>query len=302
MNDLERQFVTNLYLGFMGRAPDEPGLNYWGGVLATARPLGQTAYAQTITQVLNQFEGSPEFGQVQAAMIALAPPDPAQPVDVDIRGNPIPSPSGPAGAQMGEIPGNPPFAGGGGGPCGAYEVALGNASAGMTGENAITRAWLYILEDIVPGSPRLGNSIHIGIPRNHAFAFRFSTGPGGVYPSIVQGLNAAFTMNSEEQYTHGPLRARFVVLSTKLWDFDYTKIGVDGAYVAMTGGGGGLLGQITDGNGPPVTFPFAKLKPDSTYYVSMRFEDATSAATRGILSAAPDVPYVGQTIGFQCGG
>lgn len=300
MNDLERQFVTSLYLGFMGRAPDDAGLAYWGGVLAAARPLGKSAYTQAIENVLHQFESSPEFSQVTANMIALAPPDPAPTVDVDINGNPIPSPSGPPGAQMGEIPGNPPFAGSGGGPCGSYEVALGNASSGMAGENAIVRAWLYILEDIVPGSPRLGNSIHIGIPRNHAFAFKFRTGPASVYPSIVQGLNASFTMNSEEQYTHGPLRARFVVLSERPWDFDYSKVGVDGAYVAMTMGGG-LLGEITDG-GPPVTFPFAKLKPDTAYYLSMRFEDATSPATRGVLSAEPGVATVGQTIGFQCGG
>lgn len=294
MNSLERDFVTNLYVGFMGRQPDESGLQYWGGVLAAARPLGKTAYSQAITQVLHQFEYSPEFGQVQAAMIALAPPDPAQ--DIDIYGQPVPSPSGPAGAQMGEIPGNPPFAGGGGGPCGAYQMSLGNASAGMSGENAIVKAWLYILEDIVPGSPRLGNSIHIGIPRNHAYAFKFRTGPASAYPSLAQGQNVALTISSEEQYTHGPLRARFMALSERIFDFDYSKIGVDGAYGIMPMGGS-VMGMITGPGCPPVTYPFAALKPDTAYYLSMRFE-----SPQGVLSAEPSVPTVGQTIGIQCNG
>lgn len=300
MNNLERDFVTGLYAGFMGRAPDESGLEYWGGVLATARPQGRTIYTQAITDVLHQFEYSVEFGQVQAAMIALAPEDPTPSYDVDIRGNPIPSPSGPAGAQMGEYPGNPPFPGNGGGPCGAYEVALGNASAGMTGINAITRAWLYVLEDIVPGSPRLGNSMHLGVPRSHAFAFRFKTGPASAYPSLAGGANVALTISSEEQYTHGPLRARFMVLSEKIFDFDYSKIGVDGAYVALPLGGS-LLGAIVSGGIPPL-FPYATLKPDTTYYLSMRFEDATNEYSRGRISAEETAVTVGQTIGIQCNG
>lgn len=215
-------------------------------------------------------------------------------VELDINNNPIPAPTGPVGAQIcNEYYFQPRGPGSGPGPCGAYEIPVGNCSSGMTGANAITKAWLYILEDYtkVPASPRIGNSIRMGVPRNHAFVFKFKTGPAGTFPALgappfYQGTSIAFN----ELVNMGAQAPRFVALSEAKCDFDYTKIsetgGKNGCYRAF-GGDSSLLARIYPSASvpsPASILPSCPLKPDTAYYMSFRYEDARAVSSRGTLS------------------
>lgn len=224
--------------------------------------------------------------------------------DVDINGNPIPAPTGPHGVQM--VCGYPsylattPYPGTGSGPCGAYEIPVGNCSSGMTGTNAITRAWMYVLEDY-PG-PRIGQAILAGIPRDQAMVFRFKTLPASAIP---QTPYRNFGIGYSEQYTHGPSYPRFVTLSENKCDFDYTKTlsagTLNGCFKNMAGDDS-LLGKIWTSSSVPSPsgdYPYCPLKPDTTYYLNIRYEDArTSSAPRGQISCPAGQGPQGSS---QCG-
>ena len=233
-------------------------------------------------------------------------------IDRDVNGNVIPAPSGPAGARMCDqaVVGAGRYPGAGPGPCGSYELPetdRATCSTGMSGANAITKAYMYILEDYTPTSPRLGNSMRFGLQRDHALVFRLTTGPASAFPNtLALGLNQILGFSYEEYTNEGPMSARFVTLSEKKCDFDYSKTLVSGAlngcYKNM-GLGDGLQAMLTPtGNDPTVVFPFCQLKPNTTYYLNIRYEDARTVAGRGIISCpagADPRNTCGQTLGLN---
>ncbi len=183
-NRTNAQYVGDLYNAFLRRGGDLTGVLFWVGQI--------TDGTQTREQVRQAFVASPEFSaRVNAVIAAGTFPGITcqQPgVDLDINGVAIPSPTGPAGATMCDL--NPltfqtgPYPGGGPGPCGSHQINVGTCSSGMTGVNAINKAYQYNLEDMLPGSPRLGNSMRLAIPRDAAMVFRFKTGPASRFPRV----------------------------------------------------------------------------------------------------------------------
>ena len=303
-NRTNSQYVGDLYNAFLRRGGDLTGVLFWIGKLQDG--------SMTREQLRREFMASPEFQARVAAVIAAgtfpgvtcAPPG----TDVDINNNPIPSPTGAAGANMCEFYGQQaPFPGGGPGPCGAYEIPAGNCSSGMTGAEAITKAWQYNLEDYTATSPRNGNSIRVGFPRSHAMVFRFKTGPAssfGSLPTADPNLLRFLTIGMSEQVNRGPSAPRFVTISETRCDFDYSKTlsggTANGCYMNLTGDGS-ILGKVW-ANGIPTTgtdFPFCALKPDTKYYLNIRWEDAGSIANRGRISCPAGVLSCGQAIGFN---
>jgi hypothetical protein len=290
------QYVGDLYNAFLRRGGDLEGVRFWIGQLASG--------AQSREQVRQAFFASPEFRARLQAVAAESCLLPGYVVDHDAWGKVIPAPSGPAGASMCEQPGQPPYPGAGGrGPCGSFEIPVGECGAGMTGENAITRAFLYVLEDYQPGGARIGNSIRFGLQRDHAMVFRMRTGDEGLF-----SLPRYLTLGYEEQSNRGPLAPRFVTLSEKRCDFDYSKTlaagKLDGCFKTMTGGDSLLAKIWAPGSVPAPTadFPYCPLKPNTTYYLNIRYEDASKASTRGRISCPAGVNAFntcGQTIGIN---
>ena len=256
-----RQKVNALYQEVFGRDGDAGGLDWWASQVDSG--------AKTLDQVRQAFMDSDE-----AKKPVVTPPPVVGDVNLDIYGRVIPAPTGPAGASMGEQPGNPVFPGSGAGPCGSYEIPLGTCSVGMTGANSITRAWMYILEDIMPGSPRLGNSCRIALPFNNAFVFRFKTGPALAYPMFPYPVSIAI----DENTARGPFVPHFVSLSETRGDFNYAQIGRHQAYRAMSGSDS-MLARVYDTNDvdPTTTFPFVPLKCNTVYYLNVRLENALAA-------------------------
>ena len=229
--------------------------------------------------------------------------------DLDINNNPIPVPSGTSGVQM--VCGYPtylattPYPGSGPGPCGAYEIPVGNCGAGMQPGHTITRAWMYALEDYTPTSPRISNTIMMGLPRDQAMVFRFKTGAANLFPTPFR----YFKLSSDEaQSTHGGFYARFISISESKCDFDYSKTlasgTLNGCFVS-SGGGITIQGKIwTSGTipspGAPPTgdYPYCPMKPDTVYYVNMRWEDASTVNGRGLISCPPGSGPGGSN---QCG-
>jgi hypothetical protein len=250
--------------------------------------------SMTREELRRAFVASPEFtGRVNAIIAAGTAPGVTcsiPGVDTDINGTAIPSPTGPVGATMCEFPGMPYGPGSGPGPCGSYQVPIGNCSSGMTGANAITKVWQYNLEDYQQGSPRLGNSIRAAIPRDAAMIFRFKTGPASAMgplpaPTTDPNLLRIFNLGYSEQTNRGPSAPRFVTISESRCDFDYAKTLAsgtqNGCYVTMTGDSQ-VLGHVRAAG--TSTFPFCQLKPDTIYYVNIRYEDASTVDRRGTLS------------------
>ena len=210
-------------------------------------------------------------------------------VELDINGNPIPIPTAAPGSLMCESAGQPGSPGAGGGPCGAYQIPVGNCSSGLTGPNAISKAWLFGLEDY-PGA-RIGNSIRVGWQRDHVMVYRFKTGPNSSFPEFQSSPFFRYlTIGYSDQPNRGASAAAFVTISETRCDFDYAKTpasGVlNGCYKNM-GSNDSILGKVYPaGSVPPpnADFPYCGLKPDTVYYLNIRFEDVSSVGTRGSLS------------------
>ena len=289
----DAQYVGDLYNAFLRRGGDLEGVLFWINEISSGR--------RTRDQVRDAFVASPEFSGRVAAMVAEGCAIAGYVADFDLAGTLIPAPTGPAGPSMCQHLGNPPPPRRGPGPCGAYPIAAETRSTGMTGDNAIKAAWLYVLEDYYPGSPRIGNSIRFGLRRDNAMVFRFRTGDAGLFT-----LPRYVTMGYEEQVNRGPLAPRFVTLSERKCDFDYTKTMADGAlngcYKTMSGGDS-MLGLITGtGGDPAASFPYCPLKPNTTYYLNIRYEDAATISNRGLISCPTGVnayDTCGQTIGVN---
>jgi hypothetical protein len=228
--------------------------------------------------------------------------------DIDINGVPIPSPTGPAGATMCDL--NPqtfqtgPYPGSGPGPCGSYQIPVGNCTTGMSGANTINKAYLYILENIEPGSPRLGNTMRMAIPRDAAMIFKFRTGPSGAFPEfLLPPFYRNLTIGYDEQVSRGPAAPHFVTISETRCDFDYTKTltngTLNGCYMTMSSSGS-VLSKIWPAGSEPAPaadFPYCPLKPDTNYYMNIRYEDASNLNSRGILNCPGGA--CGAAIGFN---
>lgn len=176
----------------------------------------------------------------------------------------------------------------------------------MTGENAIVRAWQYNLEDGL--RLRKGNSIRFSLERDHAMVFRFKTDPIGSYPTMPYPLQFAY----DEHTANGPTAVPFITLSEKKCDFDYSKLLTQ----SLSSGGsvvpdpitesknncfqaqafsGALLARVTEtGSGAlsgniTTNVPYCQLKPNTYYYLNVRFEQAnnnprSAQPSRGIIS------------------
>jgi peptidoglycan hydrolase-like protein with peptidoglycan-binding domain len=231
--------------------------------------------------------------------------------DKDINGNTIPSPTGPAGSVMCEgMNANTKTPGSGPGPCGSYEIPVSsgeNCSSGMTGENRITKAWQYNLEDGL--YLRKGNSMRLSLKRDHAMVFRFKTDTLGSYPFMPYPLQFGY----DEHTANGPAFTKFMSLSEDKCDFDYSKLAtyslaangsvvpdtitesINNCFQAQTFAGA-LLGRITATQSETMAgnltknFPYCQLKPDTYYYLNIRWEQAVNnprapeSPSRGIIS------------------
>jgi hypothetical protein len=310
-------FFRYAELGGAGFTPQDAVTT--GSYTFTFQPGAHTATNTTTTNMRSMGVGhmdvpnSPLFSGTRSVMLGLSGTNAATNVvvhtitggqqvvggtDLDINNNPIPAPTGPAGVQMVcNYPTysafNTPYPGSGPGPCGAYEIPVGNCSSGMTGTNAITRAWMYILEDYTPTSPRIGQAILAGIPRDQAMVFRFKTGAAGLFPQPYRNFGIGYS----EQYTHGGSAPRFVTLSETKCDFDYTKTLLAGTLngcVKTMSGDDSLLGKVWSSGSVPSPlsdYPYCPLKPDTTYYLNIRYENAGTISGRGVISCG----------GSQCG-
>lgn len=227
--------------------------------------------------------------------------------DYDIAGNPIPNvPLSTTAFYQCELLGQPGSPGPNlANPCGAYQIPVGECSTGMTGANAIANAYLLQLEDYTPISPRIGNSMRFGLARNAAMVFKFRTGPAGVFPLLPREFGVAY----EEQVNRGPSAPRFITVSEKKCDFDYSKVytgstteGKSGCFQAVSSGGL-VPGRLTlTGTDPAWNFPYCQIKPDTTYYLNMRWENAGLESQRGVISCpAGENAYnaCGTALGYQ---
>jgi hypothetical protein len=202
-------------------------------------------------------------------------------VDRDITGRLIPdTPTGPEGARMCETTGFnadgtmagslPPSPGvGGSNPCGSYRIKPAD-----TGYNCGTdNAFLYVLEDYTRGGLRLGNSIRWGMPNDATLVFKFKTGPVGDFnPGLV-------AYDSSQISSQGPsARRALLTLSESKCDFDTTKVGTDGCYRVSESGLATFYPRVTTGS-----FPYCVMKPDTTYYLNIRYEDGCDELLCGNL-------------------
>jgi hypothetical protein len=290
-NRSNSQYVGDLYNAFLRRGGDLAGVLFWIDQIASGK--------LTREQVRKAFVASPEFtARVNAVIAAGTAPGytcNAPGVDYDINNTPIPSPTAAAGSVMCDR--NPvtgasgPYPGAGPGPCGSYEIPLGTCSSGMTGANAITRAYQYNLEDMQTGSLRLGNSIRLGIPRDAAMVFRFRTGPASAFPEFnAPPFYRFLTIINDELPSRGPPMPHFGTVTEARCDFDYSKTllagTLNGCYVNLAASGSILTKIWPTGSAPTAAadFPFCPLKPDTTYYLNIRYEDASTLSSRGKLN------------------
>lgn len=232
--------------------------------------------------------------------------------DRDARGTPLPQ-SLPIGTYLGvmgcEFLGGTPAPGFGGSvPCGSYEVPVGQCNAGMRNVtmngvlNTITRASLFVHEAYRVGNTYVGgNDIRYGQHQTQAFIMKFHTGGAGDFPvvgGLPPGALGTIVFNFVNQPNRGEVATRFGVLSTRPCDFDYARLDAQDPCFQRLGiaGGGSLLAHVV----PPGVSPgpgHCALRPDTTYYLSTRWEDPLPA-TRGLISCRPQA---GSPTGQHCG-
>lgn len=285
-NRTNSQYVGDLYNAFLRRGGELAGVQFWIAEIDSGR--------QSREAVRKQFVASPEFQARVSAVIAAGCTNPSTTTDLDINGNPIPNtPTGGDGALVclsSQRPGPGP------GPCGAYEIPVGTCSTGMTGENAITKAYMWVLEDLKPGSLRLGNTLAYALPRSAAMVWKFKTGKAGDYPSLPYPLQISIA----ELTSRGPTVPPFISLSTTKCDFDYTKtIGNFQAGCFQSGNAGPtILSSVYPApQSPSTTFPYCPLSPDTTYYLNVRFENVINAP--GVNDCPASSPQCAMTININ---
>jgi hypothetical protein len=266
---------------------------------------------------------------------ASAPPPASG--DVDINGAAIPG-SLPTGTYAGQTlvcetfqAAGVPNAGipgaGGKSPCGGYQIAIANANhpngaydcnVGMlntvtppaTGTggvtNTINTATMFVFEDLKNGNTYIpGVDLRYPQHQANAFVMKFKTGNAGEFPaiggSVPPNLLGQYTFGYVAQGNRGESAIRFAAISTKPCDFDYAKFDqANACYKNLNSqGGGALLLQIISGGNPdPGT---CGLAPNTTYYLSTRWEDVggvNNGPARGLISCKPQT---GAITGAYCG-
>jgi hypothetical protein len=232
------------------------------------------------------------LGAASSAALTIRDKDsPPPPGDYDINGHLIPATPTHAtpGAAMCENFSNPgvtPYAPspglGGSQPCGAYRIPVSgtayDCSAHRSGAEAVNNAFLYVLEDYESSSLRLGNTINWGMVNDAAMVFKFKTGPVGSFSYLPR--DAAFAFG--EAYNRGPVAlSTFMTLSESKCDFNVSKVGTNACYVMI--GNSGSMQVTTNATAVPPNAGRCQLKPDTTYYLNIRYDGA--AATPDPLDA-----------------
>jgi len=205
-------------------------------------------------------------------------------------------------------------------PCGSYDLSLtmhadyAQCNAGMLNTtstygggignvlNTVQRARLFVNEDVVMTNTYFGgNSMRYAQHQNDAFIMKFRTGGAGDYPinaGLPVGAIGALQFTWVEHIDRGQSAFRFAALSTSPCDFDYAKFDANNrCYVDLTiQGGGNIYAQIVP-VGVNAAPGYCQLRPNTTYYLSTRWEDPRGA-TRGLI-ACKAVP--GTATGQYCG-
>jgi len=204
-------------------------------------------------------------------------------------------------------------------PCGSYDLALSmhpdyeRCNAGMLNTtsrydgvgdvvNTVQRARMFVNEDITMTSTYFGgNSMRYSQHQNDAFIMKFRTGGAGDYPanvSLPPGAIGALQFTWVEHVSQGQSGIRFAALSTNPCDFDYAKLDANNrCYVGLSiQGGGNIYAQIVPA-GVNASPGYCALAPNTTYYLSTRWENP-SVPTRGQI-ACKAVP--GTSTGQYCG-
>jgi hypothetical protein len=219
--------------------------------------------------------------------------------------------------------GTPSPGAGGAPPCGSYTIPLGaqlthphygRCNDGMRNDvtnyggtvgrvtNAVLGVKMFVEEDLKLGSTHfLGNTLTYSHHANDAFIIKFRTGGAGEYtvpPGATPGTIGALQFAFAEHTSQGPPAPRFAVLTTSPCDFNYARLGVDPCYRAL-GAFDALSAEIL----PTGTSTTGKctLRPNTTYYLSMRWEDPSQ---RGYVSCRPGTTspfggYCGTVLGIQ---
>jgi hypothetical protein len=236
------------------------------------------------------------------ATLTINPPA-NQPTDsVDIAGRAIPTSSPGYLGKICEYLGQPGMPGPNAqNPCGAYQMPIDSCSSGLTGANAINKAYMLPIEDYDPASGRLGNSIRLALTRDSAMSLRFKTKDASTYtlPRLLQVAVDEFGPN-------GANAPRFISISEKRCDFDYNKLDFVGGLNSTTfcyksDTSATILAAIANnGYDPSLGVTTCQLKPNTTYYFNMRYEFATKA-NRGNLSCPNDAGYYNNSCGAVIG-
>lgn len=205
---------------------------------------------------------------------------------------------------------------GGRSPCGGYPIAIANpvhpngaydcnvgmlntvtAPTGTTGgvTNTITTATMFVFEDLKNGNSYIpGVDLRYPQHQTNAFVMKFKTGSSGEFPPmggfIPPNLLGQFSFGYVAQGNRGESANRFAVVSTKPCDFDRLKFDQgDACYRNLNQQGGGLLALqiISGGSAEPGK---CGLAPDTTYYLSTRWEDVGTVGSgpdRGTIACKP---------------
>jgi hypothetical protein len=120
--------------------------------------------------------------------------------------------------------------------------------------------------------------------------FRFKTGTDGEFASDFAAVGVRYmTIGYSDQTNRGASAAAFVTISEQKCDFDYSKTasaGVyNGCYKAMDTNDA-LQGKVypTGTAAPANAYPYCTLKPDTVYYLNIRYENVSTVTTRGQIS------------------
>jgi hypothetical protein len=250
--------------------------------------------------------------------------------DVDINGNPIPETVafdayngitacegfGADGRPTAGVPGA-----GGYSPCGSYRIPVGHCGDGMLNTNtvfgagltdnvnSVLDAYMFVMGPLRPGATYFeGNDIRFAQDKNTAFVIKFQTGGAGEY-QLTSGLPAGavggLLFVFAQQPNRGTPSIRFAAVSSSPCDFrqDLAQLPDPCYRILNIAGGGNIIADIVP-DGVSAAAGHCALRPNSTYYLSMRWEDPTTNASKGLVACrtavgSPTGTYCGTTLGFH---
>lgn len=203
-------------------------------------------------------------------------------------------------------------------PCGSYRIPLGaqlthphyaRCNAGMRNDvtpagsglvsvtNSVLGVKMFVEEDLRRGNTHLGgNSMTFSQDGNDAFIIKFRTGGAGDYdpiagmtPGAIGEMSLAFAPHTSQ----GREAVRFAAISTSPCDFDYAQeAATNPCYRTLTTFSAMQVEILPTGTS---TTGKCTLRPNTTYYLSMRWEDPRAP---GYISCRP---AAGSPYGNYCG-